>query len=203
MNRLVHNSFMAIGRPRQFDADKALSAATEQFWCSGYAATSLQDLLDAMHLSKSSLYQSFGNKTSLFVSCIDFYRKQLNKKLVENLTTAPSGLSFMRSLLISITAEAETVQRRGCLLVNTANELAIREPEIAMAVNRGFASIRVGLYRALERAKMQGELSEQTNIDELSDFLVSGISGLRTMVKLGVDQTKLNRIAEMLMDAVK
>ena len=65
-NQSVHNLGMTTGRPRQFNEEQALEAAMEQFWAVGYEATSLQDLLRVMKLSKSSLYQTFGSKHDLF-----------------------------------------------------------------------------------------------------------------------------------------
>ncbi len=61
---------MSIGRPLQFDPEQVLDAAMQVFWASGYDATSLQDLLQAMRLSKSSFYQTFGSKQQLFERCL-------------------------------------------------------------------------------------------------------------------------------------
>lgn len=194
---------MAIGRPRQFDSDKALNQATERFWQQGFAATSLQDLLECMHLSKSSLYQSFGNKEQLFVRCLDQYRQHIGDTLAERLRLADSGLGFIRELLDMVIAEAGRDSRKGCLLVNTANEVAGRERAIAVAVNRGFFTIKSILRQALDRAREDGELAVDADIEQLSDFLVTGISGLRTMVRAGVDKGKLNTVAAMLMNTLK
>ncbi|MCX4186510.1 TetR/AcrR family transcriptional regulator [Methylophaga sp. OBS4] len=180
-----------------------MSQATLQFWHGGYAATSLQDLLNCMHLSKSSLYQSFGNKEQLFVRCLEHYQQQLGEDLTKQLQQTGSGLGFIRDLLASVTAEASSAQRKGCLLVNTANETACRQPAIAQAVNRGFGTIRSVITQALIRAREQGELAVDSDVEQLSDFLVSGISGLRTMVKAGMDKEKLDKVAAMLLATLK
>ena len=61
------------GRPIEFDPDAALTDAMQLFWRKGYENTSLPDLLDAMQLSKSSLYQAFGSKQALFERCMTRY----------------------------------------------------------------------------------------------------------------------------------
>lgn len=194
---------MNVGRPRQFDEDKSLNAAMLQFWRHGYVSTSMQDLLSATGLSKSSLYQSFGNKSKLFSSCLDHYQKCLLVDLEHQLSSTSSGLQFIENLLNTVISEAAAPQRKGCLLVNTANELAGLDSEIAKAVERGFTKIRSVIARAITKAQQNHEISAEIDVELMADFLVSGISGLRTMVKSGASHGRLQRVAEMLLNSLK
>jgi len=194
---------MTIGRPRQFNADKAIAQATQQFWRGGYSATSLQNLLDCMSLSKSSLYQSFGNKETLFVSCIDNYQITFNQELSALLKSSTSGLKFIEQLLESVIQEVNSIERKGCLLVNTANELGAKDPIITAAIERGFNAVSVTIKKALEKAVSEGDLPKNVNLDDLSAYLVVGISGLRTMVKAGADYEKLYRVTQVLLNSLK
>lgn len=203
MNQLVHNGLMALGRPRQFDQDKSLNAAMLQFWRHGYASTSMQALLECTGLSKSSLYQSFGNKSMLFFSCLVRYQDRLIVDLEQQLSSNPSGLQFIGDLLDTVIAEAGSPHRKGCLLVNTANELAGLDPQVAKVVDQGFGKIRKVIVCALKKAQHNGEIATEIDLDPMSDFIVSGISGLRTMVKSGASQDRLKRVAEMLLNTLK
>jgi TetR/AcrR family transcriptional repressor of nem operon len=194
---------MTIGRPRQFNAEKAITQATQQFWRGGYTATSLQDLVDCMGLSKSSLYQSFGNKETLFISCIDNYQATFNEELAELLKSSASGLEFIEQLLESVIQEVNSNERKGCLLVNTANELGIKDPIITAAIERGFNAVRITIKMALQKAIVGGDVPQNADIDALSAYLVVGISGLRTMVKAGADYEKLHRVTQILLNSLK
>ncbi|HIL78767.1 MAG TPA: TetR/AcrR family transcriptional regulator, partial [Methylococcales bacterium] len=106
-----------------------------------------------MRLSKSSLYQSFGNKEALLISCIDHYQTAFNQKLSELLKASTSGLGFIAQLLESVIREANGRERKGCLLVNTVNELGTNEPIITAAIDRGFNAVHVTINKALAQAR--------------------------------------------------
>src|SRR5256885_582750 len=64
---------MAMGRPREFDVDKALDLALQVFWRKGYEGASMADLTETMGITKPSLYSAFGNKEELFRKALDRY----------------------------------------------------------------------------------------------------------------------------------
>ena len=79
----------------EFDPEVALAKAMGVFWSQGYEATSTTDLMSAMGLSKSSLYQTFGSKRELFVRCLDHYSDNSSRRLREKLDDADSGKQFL------------------------------------------------------------------------------------------------------------
>ena len=107
---------MNLGRPREFNTEQALEAAMQQFWRAGYEATSLQDLLDVMNLSKSSLYQTYGSKHELFLRSIDFYQETSVHELQQSLSDSLTSKAFMKRLLEDVIAEATSKKKKGCLL---------------------------------------------------------------------------------------
>ena len=60
----------AIGRPREFDRDAALEAAMLLFWRKGFAATSMNDLCEAMGLRSPSLFAPFGSREALDLEAV-------------------------------------------------------------------------------------------------------------------------------------
>ena len=67
---------MAMGRPREFDLDRALDQALEVFWRNGYEGSSIAELTEAMGINPPSLYAAFGNKEGLFRRALDRYTEQ-------------------------------------------------------------------------------------------------------------------------------
>ncbi|HRV92857.1 MAG TPA: helix-turn-helix domain-containing protein, partial [Anaerolineae bacterium] len=60
-----------MARPREFDENEVLDKAMDLFWQKGYEATSIQELLTAMGISRGSLYDAFGDKHALFLAVLE------------------------------------------------------------------------------------------------------------------------------------
>jgi TetR/AcrR family transcriptional repressor of nem operon len=192
-----------IGRPLEFDPDIALEAAMQQFWSKGYEHTSMQDLLVAMNLSKSSLYQAFGGKQPLFRRCVSRYTDQIASGLREGLAKAPSGRRFIEAFLNSILKDVKDRQGpRGCLVMNTATEFAQSEPEIAQDVAQSIERFREVLRAAVERAQAEGEIPSKHDSRTLANYLVSSMSGLKAQSKAGADEKTLKGIIAMILNAL-
>ena len=194
---------MSIGRPREFDTDQALEAAMHQFWRKGYEATSLQDLLEVMHLSKSSFYETFGNKHHLFEQCLTHYWDSLTSQMIEDLRRIRSGRKFIEAVFYAVADEAsQKGEKHGCLLVTTANELAHRDKVIGNLVSRGTAKLAEVFLTAVKQAQQEGDLPLDKKPTLLAIYLVSSLSGLKTMVKGGADARTVKDIARVVLSAL-
>lgn len=194
---------MKLGRPLEFDPDAALEKAMHVFWSRGYEATSLQNLLEAMELSKSSFYQVFGGKHSLFERCIERFRDIQVARLREGLRRAPSGRVFIENCLRSLAEEARGPdQPRGCLIMNTATEFAGRDPTVARLVLKSAEQLSTIFAEAVRQAQAEGDIPADRDARALALYLMAGISGLRTLVKAGASPRAVEEIARVAMRAL-
>ena len=195
---------MTYGRPLAYDPEAALDAAMHLFWRQGYKATSLQDLLQAMGLSKSSFYQGFGSKKELFLRCVDNYCRMMATRLRGLLADSPSGLGFIEQALLNAGAEArKSKQRRGCLLINTATELAQRDALIAGRVNRGFDGLREIFAEAVRRGQREGTISVAAEAATLADYLLCSLAGIRALVKGGAGETAVKGMVAIILRGLR
>jgi TetR/AcrR family transcriptional repressor of nem operon len=65
-----------MGRHRGYDENEVLDQSAGAFLRAGYEGTSVEELVGATGLHRGSLYQAFGSKRGLFVSCL---RRQLSQ----------------------------------------------------------------------------------------------------------------------------
>src|ERR1700733_12691080 len=120
-------SFMARpGRPRAFDTQQTLARARDLFWSRGYAATSVQDLVDELGVQRGSLYGAFGDKHDLYLQAVAVYARE-NRDQLETILQADPILPALRQMLLqpsTLTGAPDNQQgRRGCLIGNTTAEL--------------------------------------------------------------------------------
>jgi len=193
---------MNAGRPREFKTEQVIEAAMQQFWRAGYEATSLQDLLEVMHLSKSSLYQTFGSKHELFLRSIDFYQQSLVDEIYKSLSNSRTSKAFLKQLLENVIAEAASKKKKGCLLVNTVNELSHRDKTVSKAVLIAFRNVGNVIRLAIEQGKKEGTIKTSVSTETLVDYIIINISGLRTMAKSGTDKSRLASVVNIIMKTV-
>jgi len=187
-----------IGRPLEFDPEEALESAMLLFWQHGYEATSLHDLITEMGLSKSSFYQTFKSKQSLFKNCILHYKELLLGQLKQQLKDASSGRSFIEILFKMIASEADSSDiPKGCLLMNTANEFSQTDPEISKMVRASIESLTNIFEQAIQQSQKKGEITTEISPINLAIYLVTSISGLRNMIKAGESRKELNEVVKL------
>ncbi len=186
-------------RPKEFDPEDALHCAMEVFWDKGYEAASVRDLLDAMGINRGSMYACFGDKRELFLQSVRHYLEQMGAAFLGRLDEPGPVLPQLAGLLTHV-AEGP---RHGCLLTNTAVELAPHDDEVSAAVGEALAGLEQALARALQRAVEQGELADAASSGRRARFLVTVVQGLVVLRKAGTERAVLDDAAFVAMEALQ
>ena len=189
---------MKIGRPMEFDPEVAIAQAMGVFWSQGYKATSTTDLMSAMDLSKSSLYQTFGSKRQLFLQCLEHYCQQSAERRRTILAGTKPGKQFLIDLFRRL-INPDRTKPPGCLLVNTACEFGGTDDELSSWVKSRLEGSRRLFQEAIERAQSAGEIPSDKDAQDLSEFLVMSVCGLRVMLKLNADHSALKPVVDQIL----
>ncbi|MGW4791848.1 TetR/AcrR family transcriptional regulator, partial [Nonomuraea sp. NPDC004297] len=165
-----------MARPRTFEEERAVEAAMRTFWKAGYEATSTQDLCAATGLGRSSVYNTFACKHTLFERSLRHYMDLRNAALAELMEGDLPTREKIRTVLWWAVAP-DPADPPGCLVVNTLVELAPHDPEIAELLRRDTGE-RVRILRAaIEDARARGELGPGTDPLALAHFVGATVSG--------------------------
>jgi TetR/AcrR family transcriptional regulator, transcriptional repressor for nem operon len=179
------------GRPRSFDGDGVLNAATEIFWRRGYTATSLRDVTERVDVLPGSLYAAFGDKHSFFLRALERYADG-TRDVAISLTGDGPVLPRVAALLHSVLAAARVAPGRGCMLGNTATELLPDDEAIAAVVRRAFRTLEHALEHALSVGQKNGEIREEIDCGAQARHLLVVVQGLHVVARAEPDPDRLS-----------
>ena len=89
-----------MARPKEFERDAALSEAVGVFAHHGYEGSSTDVLLDAMGISRQSMYDTFGDKRRLYLEALQRYTADSIGDQIRVLNAAPSPMKGLEAHLI-------------------------------------------------------------------------------------------------------
>jgi TetR/AcrR family transcriptional regulator, transcriptional repressor for nem operon len=174
------------GRPREFDVDDALDKAIRVFREHGYAATSIGDLTAAMELTTGSVYKAFKDKRAIFLAAFDRYTALRNDQVRRVSDTTKPGREKLRDLLtFYVESSRGSEGRRGCLVVGSAVELAMFDPEIAARVTGVLRNNEAFLASVIRQGQADGSIASGVDADNTARVMVFLTQGMRVVGKTG------------------
>jgi AcrR family transcriptional regulator len=189
------------GRPRSFDRDTALAAATRLFWQKGFTATSIADLCTAMGIGSPSLYAAFGSKEDLYAEALARYEATSRPLIWSSLTEAPTARAAVEGFLLgSAAALPASSHPGGCMVTLSAVSSEGSDRLGAMVTSsraKGLAHLEARLARAVE----EGELQPSVDRISIARFYLSVQQGMSVQARDGATSDDLRRIAHAAMAA--
>ena len=185
-----------MARPREFDEAAVLDAAIQCFWAKGFEATSVRDLADEMGITGASLYNAFGDKRALYRRALDQYvAGSLGERVSRLENTQPPrkviGAFFQEIIARSLSDK----QRKGCMLVNSALELAPHDREFQRVV-AGVLVEAEGFFRRLVQAgQKDGTISTSQPADDLARVLLGVLLGIHVLARVRPERELLEGMA--------
>jgi AcrR family transcriptional regulator len=195
------NHKRAIGRPRVFDADKALDRALEVFWRNGYEGTTLSDLTKAMRVNRPSIYAAFGNKEELFGKVLDRYAEGPASSVREALEAPTARQAIERVLIAAAKAPTNGRGPRGCLLVQGALACSDGAESVRRELISRRADGQVKLRKRLQRAKAEGDLPRSADPAALARYVVTIAHGMAVEAAGGASRRQLLEVVKTAMRA--
>jgi AcrR family transcriptional regulator len=187
-----------MARPRSFDQDAVLGAVRDQFWATGYAGTSVDDIREATGLGKGSLYGAFGDKHNLFLRVFDDYCTALTEAVRQALDGPDAGAyGRLRGHVLAVAdATASDVCLRGCLLAKATAELAAQDTAVAARGRQTFEALEELIASCVAAAQRAGDIKADADPARLAGLLLAVLRGIEALGKGGSSPSSLRAIAE-------
>ncbi|MGE7608232.1 TetR/AcrR family transcriptional regulator [Peribacillus frigoritolerans] len=187
-----------MARSKEFEESVVLDKALRLFWEQGYEKTSMTDLVEHMGIHRRSLYDTFGDKHTLFLKVMDRFREKRSAELtngVKRSKTATEALQFIFEFMIRLNVDEGLPS--GCLIVNSAVELAARDVDVDTKTTQSFTSTEQKLKEIILWGQRDGEFTSNYDAEELAEYLHNVLVGIRAMGRTSVDKEKLHRLANI------
>ena len=176
-------------RPLAFDPEQALQRATEVFWRQGYEATSLDDLTEAMGINRPSLYNSFGDKRSLYKQALLHYFERNSAAVKLELERSKDVRSSLRRVFGAMVSAKDA--RWGCLVVNAVTELGEAYEDIREFACKSARENEQMFASAVRLGQERGEIDKEKNAEVLGKLLYNGMVALRVRARGGASRKEL------------
>lgn len=188
------------GRPRSFDRAAALDAAIHLFWKNGYAETSIRDLSEALGIGTPSLYNTFGDKQTLFTEAVRVYDREYGGFIEQALEEEKTAAKAVARILSQAPARyTRSGMPRGCLV--SGGDAGLSDPMVCQTL-RQVRQHKVQLIADKIRADVaQKRLPTDTDAVGLARFVMVMLTGMTQQARDGVTQDELEKIAQRAIDA--
>jgi TetR/AcrR family transcriptional regulator, transcriptional repressor for nem operon len=185
-----------MARLKEFDEDRAIDSAVDCFWARGYDATSVRDLAEAMGIGGASLYNAYGDKRELFIRSLERYANRSMRERIARIEARYERKQAIGAFLAEIIdRSAKDADCKGCLLVNSALDVAPHDPEIGRLVAAYLGEIRAFFKRSLLAARQAGQLSKRLDAEATSAHLLGVVLGIRVLARTGAKRKLLESVA--------
>ncbi|MDH7446521.1 TetR/AcrR family transcriptional regulator [Aquimarina sp. 2201CG14-23] len=178
-----------------FNREQVLQKATEVFHQKGYNGTSMQDLVDATDLNRSSIYNSFGSKLGIFMEVLSFYQKGANQNFGKGLAEVYNATDAIETIFtLTLNDIISDENRKGCLIVNCKSEMTNQDRTIKSFVEKNQETMVAMLEDIVSKGQMEKIFNTNQNANQYALYLYTAIQGLRMTGILNKNEEDLKNI---------
>jgi TetR/AcrR family transcriptional regulator, transcriptional repressor for nem operon len=173
-----------MARPREFDEGAVLDAAVLCFWAQGYEATSVKDLVEHTGITAASLYNAFGDKRAIYQKALDRYVEGSVADRIRRCEELPPCEALEVFFDEIVKRSLGDRDRKGCMLVNAALDVAPHDPEFRNLVAVVLIRIEAFFLKCLKAGQANGTISHALPTEVLARHLLSVLMGVRVLARV-------------------
>lgn len=196
-------AIFVMARPKDFDQDEVLAKAASLFWNKGYNGTSMQELVDHLGISRSSLYDTYGDKHSLYLKALEYYQQVSGNQMCGLVNQAGSAKEAIKKLLeYMITQMLGDAEHKGCFMVNAEVEVANHDAEVKDIICRNEQQLADIFFNLVQKGQQNGEITQKQDTRALTYFILNSIKGMRVSAKSTTDRHYFDDIIQTTLQAL-
>jgi TetR/AcrR family transcriptional repressor of nem operon len=181
--------------------DKILQAACELFYRNGYLATSIDDILDEVHVSKSNFYYHFKTKEDLGIAVVTMRKEEFFHILAETLCKSGASPRERLHLFFSWMQECQASRQRkhGCPFGNLVIEVADHNERLRCKLSEIFFSFTARLAELIAEGQDRGEFRRDLDPVAAAGLVVQTIQGMYLMSRCQQSAETIHNSVQLLL----
>src|SRR5271168_3413022 len=186
---------MNYGRTYYFDMsrvsnrDRIVANGLKVMLERGYVGASVRDIVEAAGVPQGSFTNHFASKEAFSLEVLDLYFA--NSRVVIGETLRNDALPPLKRLRAFIDANINAIKKHdaknGCLVGNFAAEASDHSEVIRRRVSEIYTEMREAVAYCLKAAVKAGELPKNLKVNDVADFIVTGLQGAWLVSKVERD----------------
>ena len=197
----VLSSNFQMARTVEFNEYEIIEKAMNVFWKKGYQATSMQDLVDAMQINRSSIYNTIGDKHQLFMKCISSYFDNVMTEIKEKVAKESSA---KQALIDIINDKARWIIdcEKGCLGIKTVFEIASEDNEVRKLMSKNNEIFLLFLAEVVQKAIDEKELDGSEDSMLMAEYIMTSFTGWKQSYILDRNPIRVKKMSEYLIKQI-
>lgn len=193
-----------MAKKKQFNEEQVLNQISQYFWDHGYSATKMDELSVLTGLTKTSLYNAFGNKEALFTLSIDFYIQQQLAPFTEKVSERLSLSEAVAGMLnMKFNNQNNPLMTQGCLLTNSILELKSNEPKLHQHVVNQYEHVHAAMHAFFEWFVVHNKVIEGVDAQHLTDLFITFQQGLNVQSRNQQAKNTMERAIDLFLKLLK
>ncbi len=193
-----------MARALGFDYTTTLERATRLFWETGYAGTSLRDLLNEMNIGEGSFYNTFESKKNAYLECLKRYSATVNLRRGEAFLSAPTAALGVRALFETVLdcLDDPTTPSPICLMAGSITHEVLAEPELREYVQEQMSMLAQRMVARLSEDKAAKRLPQEFDPELVVPIIITYLQGLWRMALISYDRSRFERQIDMFLSGL-
>jgi TetR/AcrR family transcriptional repressor of nem operon len=187
-----------MARTPEFDYTTALDRAMHLFWKTGYAGTSLRDLLKKMKIGEGSFYNTFKSKKNTYLECLKHYNATVNNQRAEAFLSAPTAAAGIRAFFKAVFDQLDDpgTPSRVCMMAGTLTYEVLIEPDLRKYVQQQKRALNERLIKRFHHDKQARLLPAEFDPELVVPIIITYLQGLWRQASVVYDRSEFERQTE-------
>ena len=184
-----------MARTLEFDYTNTLEHAMRLFWKTGYASTSLRDLLKGMGIGEGSFYNKLKSKKHAYLECLKHYNATVSVKRGQAFFTAPTAALGVRALFGAVLdcLDDPRSPSKVCLMAGSLTHEVMQETDLRAYVEGQLSTLAERMAERFTIDKKAGLLPAQFDPQLVVPVIVTYLQGLWRMALISYDRARFER----------